>query len=99
MGEKPEQPMLPGVDQLSVDVAGRQAAVKVHGDTLLLSNRFQLVALDANSLKTRWVSPNVAEKPLRGQDWGLIPMRPSGVISASAPAQWPIQACPVQSAK
>jgi hypothetical protein len=97
MGEKPEQPMLPGVDQLSLDVAGRQSCMVVHGDLLLLGNRFQLLALDANSLKTKWVSPSIAEKMLPGQDWGLIPMRPlvlgSVVICRQLVDPYPAMVC------
>jgi outer membrane protein assembly factor BamB len=76
MGEKPERSLLPGIDQLQVDWAGRQTYGVVHKDSLLVSNRFELQALDPATLERKWSSPQVAEKVMQGQDWGLIPMRP-----------------------
>ena len=76
VGEKPDRSLLPGIDQLQIDWAGRQTYGLVHNDTLLVSNRFELLALDPATLELKWSSPQVAEKVMQGQDWGLIPMRP-----------------------
>ncbi len=75
-GDKLDQSVWPGVDRHLVDWAGRQLAWTLHGRTLLINNRFELLAIDVDTLESQWASPAVGEKMMRGLDWGFIPMRP-----------------------
>jgi outer membrane protein assembly factor BamB len=76
LGNEPKSELIPRGRQFQIDWVGRQLATALDGDAMYVSNRFQVTAYDLQSGEQRWQSQPPHAKPLRSQDWGLIPMRP-----------------------
>lgn len=76
VGKDPQVDAIPNASRYDIDWAGRQLAVTMDRDLMLVSNRFQLAAYDLNNGQRKWRSQAPSDKPLRSQDWGLIKMRP-----------------------
>ncbi len=79
VGKDPSQEVLRGIDSGRLDWTGRQLVSTRADDLLLVHNRFELVALRADTGDFIWTNHPLPNAPLRSRDWPLIPMRP----------QWP----------
>lgn len=76
VGVTSKDDVIPHVQRLGVDWAGRQIAVALDRQAVYVSNRFHVAAYDPASGQRLWQSQTPDGAPLRSQDWGLIRMRP-----------------------
>jgi outer membrane protein assembly factor BamB len=72
MGTKPEQ--VPSLSR-SVDWLGRQHTMVAANETLVVSNRFQVIAFDLKTGAKRWTY-DLGEGQGATHAWPLVPMRP-----------------------
>ena len=75
-GKEPEGVGVAGIDALHVDWPGRQLAAVRSDGVLLLNDRFEVLALDAQTGATKWESQPLPQDPAPCQDWPLVAMRP-----------------------
>ncbi|MCY2991946.1 MAG: PQQ-binding-like beta-propeller repeat protein [Planctomycetota bacterium] len=76
VGRDPATELVPNARRFNVDWVGRQLATAVEGNTLYVSNRFQVAAYDLTSGQRKWQGQLAQDGVLRAQDWGLVRMRP-----------------------
>jgi outer membrane protein assembly factor BamB len=76
VGRESTAEVVPNVRRFNVDWVGRQLATVLEGNTLYVSNRFQVAAYDLPSAQRRWLGQLPADTVQRSQDWALIPARP-----------------------
>ncbi|MCA9210314.1 MAG: PQQ-binding-like beta-propeller repeat protein, partial [Planctomycetales bacterium] len=78
LGEDPRREMTRHVRTHAIDWPGRQMATLLDGDTLFVSNRFQLAAYDSQSGQRRWTTPAPPNRKMQfAQAWTNIAMRPT----------------------
>lgn len=80
-GNAPDQEGARFIYQWQIDWAARQMAVVVdknaEGNEFYLHNRFGLSRWNATEWKKAWQAEAPPGEPMRGQEWALIPMRPT----------------------
>lgn len=77
LGDKPEVEGARMVNQFKVPWVDRQLAAVLDGDTLYVSNRFQVGAYNLANGQRLWQSaPGPGAKVQQSQNWPLVPMRP-----------------------
>ena len=84
-GQNPHDDGARFISQWQIDYAGRQLATTIADNVLYTSNRFQLAAYNAKSGERLWQSQTPSGETRRGQDWALIPMRPSLRLARCTP--------------
>jgi outer membrane protein assembly factor BamB len=76
VGQNPNDDGAPRLSQWQIDYAGRQLATVVDGESIYVSNRFQIAAYNATNGMRLWQSQTPAGEMRRGQEWPLISMKP-----------------------
>jgi outer membrane protein assembly factor BamB len=76
VGEDANAEITRHINQLGVNWCERQIATWLEGDTLYVTNRFQVAAYDLTSGQRLWQTTRLPGNMLRSREWSLIPMRP-----------------------
>jgi|GEM_PF-2230903 len=76
LGDGPSQTHVEKTRKHAVDWIGQQLATAVAGDTLYVSNRFQVAAYSLSDGKRLWQSRPLAEPRAASDAWPLVPMVP-----------------------
>lgn len=75
-GNDPNSEVTRDVNLHKVNWAERQIATLVEGNTLYVTNRFQVAAYNLDNGQRLWQTTPLAGNALRSRDWTAIPMRP-----------------------
>ncbi|MDX1946361.1 MAG: PQQ-binding-like beta-propeller repeat protein [Pirellulaceae bacterium] len=76
IGDRPQDEVGRRTNQFRVPWPDRQIATVIEGDTLYVSNRFQVAAYNLSAGQRMWQSQTPTGSPQKSQDWALIAMRP-----------------------
>lgn len=75
-GDRPQEEVGRKTNQFAVPWADKQIAATVEGDTLFVTNRFQVAAYDLTNGQRKWQSHPPSGAIQKSQDFALIAMRP-----------------------
>lgn len=77
LGDDPRREMTRHVKTHAIDWPGRQLSTLLDGDSLFVSNRFQLAAYNSQTGERRWTTPAPPNRKMQfAQAWTNIAMRP-----------------------
>lgn len=77
VGDTPQEEVTRDLNKGQVDWPGRQIASVAEGETLFVSNRFQVAAYNLSKNGERiWQSKALPGKSRKARDWALVAMRP-----------------------
>jgi outer membrane protein assembly factor BamB len=75
VGDDPNAEITRHINSLGINWCERQLAPLVEGNTLYVSNRFQVAAYDLTNGQRIWQSTRLPGGMMRSREWSLIPMR------------------------
>jgi outer membrane protein assembly factor BamB len=76
VGDRPQEEVGRKTNQFQVPWPDKQLSVTVEGDTLFVTNRFQVAAYNLTNGQRTWQSQAPPGAVQKSQDWALIAMRP-----------------------
>ncbi len=76
LGQEPNNEVTRDLNRYGVGWCERQLATVVNGQTLYVSNRFQVAAYNLENWQKLWQTTDLPGNKMRARDWSLIPMRP-----------------------